>query len=158
GAGDGRSEGGQRMNGLSSHTGLRRRLGVVLFADIANYGRLMGDDEVGTIVSVKARLQILYEASARHHGDVLRVRGGRSVLLFASAVDAVSFALEVQKLMAEENAAVTPDREVSFRIGINLGEILIDGDDVSGDSVNIAARIESLAQPGAICVTRAVYD
>lgn len=146
------------MSDSPANAGLRRRLGVVLFADVANYSRMMGEDEVGTVLTVKARLKILYDASARHHGDILQVRGDGAFLLFDSAVDAVSFALEVQRLMLAENAAVKPHRVVRFRIGINLGDILLDNDGVSGDSVNIAARIEALAPPGSICVTGAVYD
>ena len=146
------------MSDSPANAGLRRRLGAVLFADVANYSRMMGDDEVGTVLIVKARLKILYEASARHHGAVLQVRGDGAFLLFDSAVDAVSFALEIQRQMAKENALNERDRPVLFRIGINLGEILLDKEGVSGDSVNIAARIEGLAPPGSVCVTGAVYD
>lgn len=146
------------MNGTPAKTGLRRRLGAVLFADVANYSRMMGEDDVGTVLTVKARLNILYDTCGRHNGDILQVRGDGAFLLFDSAVDAVSFALDIQRLMATENAAVEPDCAVHFRIGINLGEILLDSDGVSGDSVNIAARIEALAPPGSVCVTRAVYD
>ncbi len=146
------------MSDSSAGTGLRRRLGAVLFADVANYSRMMGEDEIGTVLAVKKRLQTLYEVSARHHGDVLQVRGDGAFLLFDSAIDAISFALEIQKLMAEENAGVEPDRAIRFRVGVNLGEIILDTDGVSGDSVNIAARIEPLAPPGSVCVTRAVYD
>jgi TolB-like protein/class 3 adenylate cyclase len=146
------------MSGSPANGGLRRRLGAVLFADIANYSRMMGEDEVGTLFAVKARLQVIYEASARHHGDVLQVRGDGAFLLFDSAIEAVACALEIQRLMARENAKVELDRAVLFRIGINLGEILLDKEGVSGDSVNIAARIEGLAPPGSICVTGAVYD
>ena len=146
------------MSDPPANSRLRRRLGAVLFADVANYSRLMGEDEIGTVLAVKARLQVFYEISAVHHGDVLQVRGDGAFLLFDSAVDAVSFALEIQKAMARENAGVEPERAIRFRIGINLGEILFDAEEVSGDSVNIAARIEALAPPGSVCVTGAVYD
>jgi adenylate cyclase len=146
------------MSDPIANSRLRRRLGAVLFADVANYGRLMGADEIGTVLAVKARLQVFYETSARYHGDVLQVRGDGAFLLFDSAVDAVCFALEIQKAMARENSGVEPDRAISFRIGINLGEIVLDDAEVSGDSVNIAARIEALASPGSVCVTGAVYD
>jgi len=146
------------MSGSPPSVGLRRRLGAVLFADIANYSRLMGEDEIGTVLTVKTRFEILHEASARHHGDILQVRGDGAFLLFDSAVDAVTFALEIQKRMDEANAGMDPERAIRFRIGINLGEILFDRDAVSGDSINIAARIEALAPPGSVCVTGAVYD
>ena len=118
----------------------------------------MGEDEVGTHVAVKMRLQIIQETSARRHGEILQVRGDGAFLLFDSAVEAVSFALEAQKLMEKENATARPERMLRLRIGINLGEVLVDDGGVSGDSVNIAARIEPLAPPGSVCVTGAVYD
>jgi TolB-like protein/class 3 adenylate cyclase/Flp pilus assembly protein TadD len=138
--------------------GIRRRLGAVLFADVAGYSRLMGEDEVGTALAVKGRLKVLHDACARYNGEVLQVRGDGAFLLFSSAIEAVSFALEAQKLMEIENAAGESKQAIRFRIGINLGEILFDDDGVSGDSINIAARIESLAPPGSVCVTGAVYD
>ncbi len=137
---------------------LRRRLGAVLFADVANYSRLMGEDEVGTTLAVKRRLMTLHDVCARHHGDVLQVRGDGAFLLFDSAVNAVSFALEAQRLMEKENVGTPPDRVLRFRIGINLGEVLFDAEEVSGDSVNIAARIEPLAPPGSVCISGAVYE
>ncbi len=146
------------MSDSPTGTGLRRRLGAVLFADIADYSRMMGEDEVGTVLAVKQRLKIVYDASTRHHGEVIQVRGDGAFLIFDSAVDAISFALELQRLMAKENSGVEPDRVIRFRVGINLGEIIFDAEGVSGDSVNIAARIEPLAPPGSVCVTRAVYD
>lgn len=141
-----------------SFAGVKRRLGAILFADIANYSRLMGEDEIGTRLAVKGRLQVLHEVCARRHGEVLQVRGDGALLLFESAVEAVLFALEAQQLMAAENAGLPPDRAIVLRMGVNLGEILVDDEGVSGDSINIAARIEPLAPPGAVCVSGAVYD
>jgi TolB-like protein/class 3 adenylate cyclase/Flp pilus assembly protein TadD len=144
------------MTGSPAQAGLTRRLGAILFADIAGYSRFMGEDEVGTLIAVKARIEILQETCATYHGQLLQVRGDGALMLFDSAVNAVSFALHVQDRIERENAAAASP--LRFRIGINLGEILFDEQGVSGDSVNIAARIEPLAPPGKICVTGAVYD
>lgn len=144
------------MSDDPAHAGLRRRLGAILFADIAEYSRFMGEDEIGTHLAVRARMQILREASASHHGEVLQVRGDGAFVLFDSAVDATAFALDVQKRMEGENA--TAAQALRFRIGIHLGEVLFDAEGASGDSINVAARIEPLAPPGKVCVTGAVYD
>ena len=144
------------MTGRHAQADLRRRLGAILFADIAEYSRFMGEDEVGTLMAVKARMQILQEASAAYHGELLQVQGDGALMLFDSAVNAVSFALHVQDRIEKESTAVAPP--LRFRIGVNLGEILLDEQGVSGDSVNIAARIEALAPAGKVCVTGAVYD
>jgi TolB-like protein/class 3 adenylate cyclase/Flp pilus assembly protein TadD len=137
---------------------LRRRLGAVFFADVVNYSRLMGQDEIGTHLAARARLHVLEDMSAQYNGEILDTRGDSAFGLFESAVDAVSFGLQVQKRMEQENQASHPDQRMLFRIGINLGEVLIDEAGVSGDSINIAARIEKLAPPGSVCVSGAVYE
>jgi adenylate cyclase len=137
---------------------IRRRLSAILFADIANYTRLMGDDEVGTWRAAKPVIRNLNELAEQHHGKVLQVRGDGLFLLFDSAVDAVRFGVELQRQMRALNNGLEENRQIWFRVGINLGEILIDEEDVSGDSVNIAARLESLARPGHVCISAAVYD
>jgi TolB-like protein/Flp pilus assembly protein TadD len=118
----------------------------------------MGDDEVGTWRAAKPVIRNLNELAKQHHGKVLQVRGDGLFLLFDSAVDAVLFGVELQRQMRALNNGLEEERQIWFRVGINLGEILIDEEEVSGDSVNIAARLESLARPGHVCISAAVYD
>lgn len=136
----------------------KRRLGAILFADIANYSRLMGQDEIGTWQAVRERIEAFNERAGSYGGRVLQVRGDGLFVLFDSAVDAVSFAIDAQKRMKALNQDLAPDRQLQFRIGINLGEVLLGAEDASGDSVNVAARIEALARPGEVCISAAVYD
>ena len=144
------------MSDPPANARLRRRLGAVLFADVANYSRLMGEDEIGNLLAVKARLQVFYKVSALHHGDVLQVSGDGAFLLFDSAVDAVSFALEIQRAMARENTDVEPERAIRFRIGINLGEILFDADEVSGERQHRGADRGAGAAGICLCHRRGV--
>jgi adenylate cyclase len=136
----------------------KRRLGAILFADIADYSRLMGEDEIGTWQAVRERIETFNEHAGSYGGKVLQIRGDGLFLLFDSAVDAVSFAIDAQKRMKALNQDLAPDRLLQFRIGINLGEVLLGAEDASGDSVNVAARIEALARPGEVCISAAVYD
>ncbi len=136
----------------------RRRLGAILFADIADYSRLMGEDELGTWKAVRERIATFNERAGSYGGKVLQIRGDGLFLLFDSAVDAVGFAIDAQKRMKALNQALAAERQLRFRIGINLGEVLLGAEDVSGDSVNIAARIEALARPGEVCISAAVYE
>ena len=140
------------------HVAPRRRLGAILFADIADYSRLMGEDEIGTWQAVRERIETFNERAESYGGKVLQIRGDGLFLLFDSAVDAVSFAMDAQKRMKALNQDVAQDRQLWFRIGINLGEVLLGTEDASGDSVNVAARIEALARPGEVCISAAVYD
>jgi adenylate cyclase len=137
---------------------IKRRLSAILFADIANYTRLMGDDEVATWRAAKPVIHNMNDLARQHNGRVLQVRGDGLFLLFDSAVNAVRFGIELQRQMKTINESLEDERQLWFRVGINLGEILVDGDDVSGDSVNIAARLESLARPGHVCISAAVYE
>jgi adenylate cyclase len=136
----------------------KRRLGAILFADIADYSRLMGEDEIGTWQAVRERIETFNERAESYGGKVLQIRGDGLFLLFDSAVDAVSFAVDAQKRMKALNQDLAQDRQLWFRIGINLGEVLLGAQDASGDSVNVAARIEALARPGEVCITAAVYE
>jgi adenylate cyclase len=136
----------------------KRRLGATLFADIADYSRLMGEDEIGTWQAVRERIKTFNEHAESYGGTVLQIRGDGLFLLFDSAVDAVSFAIEAQKRLKALNQSVPEHRQLWFRVGINLGEVLLGAGEASGDSVNIAARIEALARPGQVCITAAVYD
>jgi adenylate cyclase len=138
--------------------GLRRRLGAALFADVVNYTRLMGEDEVGTHAAVNARLRLLGQIAETHRGEVVQRRGDGVFMLFDSAVDCACFALEAQRAMQSQNADLPSAQHLVFRIGIHCGEILFDDDGVSGDTINIAARIEQMAPPGTVAVTATVHE
>jgi TolB-like protein/class 3 adenylate cyclase len=138
---------------------VERRLAAILAADVAGYSRLMGADEEGTLAALKAlRRELSDPKIAEHHGRIVKTTGDGLLVEFASVVDAVRCAIEVQTAMAERNAAVPPDKRIQFRVGINLGDIISDEDDIFGDGVNVAARLEALAEPGGICVSRVVRD
>ena len=136
-----------------------RRLAAILAADVAGYSRLTGADEEGTLAALKKIQHELTDPKiAAHGGRVVRSNGDGTLVEFASVVDAVRCAAEVQEAMAERNVGVPTDKRIEFRIGINLGDILIDEGDIFGDDVNIAARLEAMAEPGGICVSRFVRD
>ena len=136
-----------------------RRLAAILAADVAGYSRLTGADEEGTHERLKAlRHDLVNPKIAEHHGRIVKTTGDGLLLEFASVVDAVRCAVEVQREMAERNADVPPDRRIEFRRGINVGDIIKDGRDIYGDGVNVAARLEALAERGGICVSRVVRD
>jgi adenylate cyclase len=136
-----------------------RRLAAILAADVAGYSRLMGADEEGTLRALKDHRQAEFDPQvAAHRGRIVKSTGDGLLVEFASVVDAVDCACAVQRGIAERNAAVPADTRLEFRIGINLGDVIIDGDDIFGDGVNVAARLEALAQPGGICVSRVVHD
>jgi TolB-like protein/class 3 adenylate cyclase len=132
----------------------QRRLAAIVSADVAGYSRLMGRDESGTLSALKAiRLEVVDPAIASHGGRVVKTTGDGLLLEFPSVVNAVRCAVEVQTAMADRAAEVPDDRRIAFRIGINLGDIIVEGDDIFGDGVNIAARLEVLAEPGGICIS-----
>ena len=136
-----------------------RRLAAIVAADVAGYSRLVGADEEGTLAALTAlRRELAHPKIEEHHGRIVRTTGDGLLVEFASVVDAVRCAVEVQRDMAQRNGPVPIDRRIEFRIGINLGDIINDGDDIFGDGVNIAARLEALAEPGGICVSRVVRD
>ena len=138
---------------------VERRLAAILAADIAGYSRLMGADEEGTLVALKAyRRELIGPKIAEHRGRIVKTTGDGALVEFASAVDAVRCATEVQRTMAERNADIPEDQRIEFRIGINVGDIIIDEGDIYGDGVNIAARVETLASPGAICLSENAYQ
>ena len=138
---------------------MERRLAAILAADVAGYSRLMGVDEEGTLAALKAlRKSLIDPKIAEHRGRIVKTTGDGALVEFASAVDAVRCAMEIQRAMAERNADVPEDRRIEFRIGINVGDIIIDEGDIYGDGVNIAARIETLASPGAICLSDNAYQ
>ena len=136
-----------------------RRLAAILAADVVGYSRLMGVDEAGTLVALKARWrEVLMPAVAKHRGRVVKVMGDGVLVEFGSAVDAVECAVAVQAGFGSANASVAEDRHITLRIGINLGDVLVEGSDLYGDGVNIAARLEALAEPGGICVSAKVWS
>jgi len=138
---------------------VERRLAAILAADVAGYSRLMGIDEEGTLTALKAhRRELIDPKIAEHRGRIVKTTGDGALVEFASAVDAVRCALEIQRAMAERNAAIPEERRIEFRIGINVGDIIIDEGDIYGDGVNIAARVESLASPGSICISDNGYQ
>jgi adenylate cyclase len=137
---------------------VERRLAAILAADVAGYTRLMGADEEGTLATLKAcRRELIDPKIAEHRGRIVKTTGDGALAEFASAVDAARCAVEIQRAMTTRNVTIPEDRRVEFRIGINIGDIIIDEGDIYGDGVNIAARMESLASPGAICLSEDAY-
>jgi adenylate cyclase len=138
---------------------MERRLAAILAADVVGYSRLMAIDESGTHARLKTlRREIVEPAIARHHGRVVKLMGDGALVEFASVVQAVECAVAIQDGVAEHEAERPGDQRIAFRIGINIGDILIEDDDIYGGGVNIAARLEALAAPGGICVSRNVYN
>ena len=128
-----------------------RRLAAILAADVAGYSRLMGQDEEGTHERLKAHLaQLVDPKIEEHRGRIVKNTGEGFLAEFASVVNAVRCAVEVQRGMIDRNAAISEDTRIGFRIGINLGDIIADDNDIFGDGVNIAARLEGLAEPGGV--------
>jgi adenylate cyclase len=137
----------------------RRRLSAIVFLDVVGYSRLMGADDSGTLAALKAhRREFIAPKIAEHDGRIVKTTGDGILLEFASAVEAVRCAVDVQRGMAERNAQVPADSRIQFRIGINVGDIISDSNDIYGDGVNVAARLEALAEPGGVLVSRSVYD
>jgi adenylate cyclase len=136
-----------------------RRLAAILAADVAGYSRLMGVDEEGTLERLKAhRRQLVDPKIKEHRGRIVKTTGDGMLAEFSSIVDAVRCAGEVQRAMVNRNADTAEDKRITFRVGINLGDVIADSDDIYGDGVNIAARLEALAEPGGICISRTVRD
>jgi adenylate cyclase len=137
----------------------RRRLAAIVSADVAGYSRLMGQDESRTLTALKEhRRELIDPKIAEYGGRIVKTTGDGLLLEFPSVVEAVRCAVDIQRGMAERNAGVPADQRIDFRVGINVGDIIIDGDDIFGDGVNIAARLQGLAAPGQICVSKGVRD
>ena len=136
-----------------------RRLTAILAADVVGYSRLMGADEEGTHERLKAHLtELINPKIGEHRGRIVKNTGDGFLAEFPSVVDAVRCAIEVQRGMAERNADTPPEKRIEFRVGINLGDVIVEEHDIFGDGVNVAARLEALAEPGGICVSRMVRD
>jgi len=144
---------------LKKHEHVERRLAAILAADIVGYSRLMGADEVGTLRALKAvRKDLIDPAIAAHGGRIVKTTGDGLLVDFASVVDAVACAVTVQRNMLERNNSVAEGKRIVFRIGINIGDIIIEGKDIFGDGVNIAARLESICEPGGLCISEMARD
>ncbi len=138
---------------------MERRLAAILVADVVGYSRLITADEEGTLAAFQAlRLDLIDPKIVAHKGRIVKAMGDGLLVEFASVVDAVRGAVEVQQALTERNDGVPEDRRIVFRIGVNLGDVVIEGDDIHGDGVNVAARLEAFAEPGGICVSNAVHD
>ena len=139
--------------------GTQRRLAAILAADVVAYSRLVELDEEGTIARLKAVLKGLVDPSIeRHHGRLVKTTGDGILVEFASVVDALRQAVDLQRAMAEHNVGVRDDRRIEFRIGVHLGDIIVEDDDIFGDGVNVAARLEAMAPPAGICISHAVRE
>src|SRR5438034_8500069 len=135
-----------------------RRLAAILAADIAGYSRLMGADEAGTARALREHRAAADPLVAEHGGRIVKTTGDGVLIEFGSVVGAVDCALALQQLAAERNSGIAGERRMEWRIGVHLGDVLVEGDDILGDGVNIAARLEGIAEPGSICVSASAYE
>ncbi len=133
---------------------MERRLSAIMAADVVGYSRLMGANEVGTLTNFKAhRAELIDPAIAEHQGRIVKLTGDGMLVEFPSVVNAVDCGAEIQRGMRSRNLDVAEDRRIEFRIGINLGDVIVDDEDLYGDGVNVAARLESVAKPGGVAVS-----
>ena len=137
---------------------VKRKLAALLVADVAGYSRLMGNDETGTAKALRGHVEALRPIIASHGGRIVDTAGDGVLLEFPSIIAAVECAVAAQRLMAERNAGVPEDRRMLYRVGINLGDVIVEGEHILGDGVNVAARLESIAAPGGICLSGAAYQ
>jgi TolB-like protein len=137
---------------------MERRLAAILVADVVGYSRLISLDEAGTLAALKVRqIDHLQPMVSRHKGRLVKLMGDGALVEFASAVSAVQCAVDLQASMAEANKALPEDKQIVFRIGVNLGEVVVEGDDIFGDGVNVAARLEAICEPGGVCLSDSVH-
>src|SRR6476659_8397194 len=138
---------------------MERRLTAILAADVVGYSRLMGANESGTLAALDAlRADIVNPKIGEHQGRIVKLTGDGMLVEFPSVVNAVACAAEVQRGVRDRNKGVPPDRRIEFRIGVNVGDVIVEGEDILGDGVNVAARLESIAPPGGIAVSQSVRD
>jgi adenylate cyclase len=147
------------LGGIVAEERVERRLAAILCADVAGYSRLMGADEEGTLALLKSdRRELIDPLIAQHRGRIFKITGDGMLIEFASVVDAVRSAVVVQQGMADRNVSRPEAERIRFRIGINLGDVIHDEGDIFGDGVNVAARLQTLAEPGEICVSASVRE
>lgn len=138
---------------------MERRLAAVLAADVVGYSRLIGENETGTLERLKSlRKELMQPKIKERRGRIVKLMGDGLLAEFPSAVEAVQCAVEIQHTLADCNTDVPAEQRITYRIGINIGDIVVDDDDIYGDGVNVAARLEGLCDPGGICVARNVFD
>ena len=137
---------------------VQRKLAAILSADVKGYSRLMGQDEAATVKAIRASREIMASAITSRHGRVVDSPGDNVLAEFASAVDALQCAVAIQDSLKKRNEDLPDDRKMIFRIGINIGDVIVEGGEIYGDGVNIAARLEGLADPGGICISGTLYD
>src|SRR6516164_3120520 len=143
---------------MSDPMAVSRRLVGVFAADVEGYSRLMGADEVGTLTGLTERRAILDKLIGVHGGRIANTAGDSVLAEFGSAVDAVQCAVDAQAAFADANSSVVPDRCISFRIGVHVGDVMVRAGDLFGDGVNIAARLQSIAKPGSVCISSTTYE
>ena len=138
---------------------LERRLAAIVAADVVGYSRMMGEGEVGTFQALRThQRELIGPAVAKYHGHIFKTTGDGMLVEFHSIVDAVACAVTIQRAMLDRNAGLPEEKRIVFRVGINLGDVIIDGDDVFGDGVNVAARLEAICEPGGVTIARNVHD
>jgi adenylate cyclase len=137
---------------------LERKLTAILCADVFGYSRLMGEDEEATLRTLSSNRKLIDSLIEQHHGRFVNSAGDSVLAEFASVVNAVQCAVEIQSTLKTENAKIPPDRRMEFRVGVNSGDVIVDGEQIYGDGVNVAARLESLAEPGGIYISRTVHE
>jgi adenylate cyclase len=143
---------------MRRRVGVERKLTAILCADVHGYSRLMGGDEEATLATLTAHRKIIDNLIEQHHGRFVNSAGDSVLAEFASVVEAVNCAVDIQSALKTENAKLPPERRMEFRIGINLGDVMVEGDQIYGDGINVAARLESLADPGGICISGKVHE
>ena len=143
---------------MRRQVGVERKLTAILCADVYGYSRLMGGDEEATLRTLSAHRKIIDSLIEQHHGRFVNSAGDSVLAEFASVVEAVNCAVDIQTALKAENAKLPPERRMEFRIGVNLGDVMVEGDQIYGDGVNVAARLESLAEPGGICISGTVHE
>ncbi len=137
---------------------VKRKLAAILSADVKGYSRLIGEDELGTIRTLNAYKEVMANFIQLHHGRVVDAPGDNVLAEFGSVVDAVQCAVEIQKELKTRNAQLAENRRMEFRIGVNLGDVVEEGEKIFGDGVNIGARLESISQAGGVCISGSAYD
>lgn len=143
----------------SANSPIERRLAAIVIADVVGYTRMMESDDTGTFARLRSiRDEVVDPAIVSHGGRIVKTAGDGLLAEFPSVVAALDAATTIQRTMGERNAGMAADQRIDYRIGVNLGDIMIDGDDIAGDGVNVASRLETLAEPGGICVSAAVQE